>query len=101
MAAQHVTLSFLLDWMGFDRLPCRREILVGFWDDRLKRVVFSKKNFLDPTGIRKGTHQNRPPTDPPFCVVSVFYDSEFRNHFGGESGISCGSCSCRGMLGSS
>ena len=44
------------------------KFLFGFWDDRLKRVVFSKKDFLDPRRIRKGTHQN-PPPKRRFCFL--------------------------------
>jgi len=71
-------------------------------DDSLKRVVFSKKDFLDP---KKDPKRNTPkqrhdPTDPPKRLL-FFDDSEFRNHFVGESGIPSGRRSFRGMLGSS
>ena len=71
-------------------------------DDSLKRWSFPKKTFLDHTAIRKGTHHNRDTIQPtPLSDVSVSYDSEFRNQFGGESGIPSGRRSFRGMLGSS
>lgn len=54
-------------------LPMRNSF-VGFLDDSLKRVVFSKKDFLDP---KKDPKRNTPkqrhdPTDPPkrrFCYL--------------------------------